>query len=412
MNTEFNYNGVHVVDNDKFKSFHSNDFNLFYNKLNGYAERWGKSLEDIDDPLWSPLGPTIMDIELAKDIHPSQDEKYKNEMTTENRTCLGRCKFCYKSNSLVKKSHFMPLVKFKQVLMQCANTHVRFGDKLVFFNDEIEVEGQTMRAIDYPGIDWEKDICNCAPLLQLAFGVTNLDANPELLQICAFAQKLGITPNITCHGKDQVSDEFLGALCGMCGSIAVSRYDKEKTYDFIERLWLNGARQINMHVLVAEETFDDIIQTFKECGTDKRLANLSSVVLLFLKKRGRGESFHSISEEKADILFETALDNDIRFGFDICCSHRFRKFIKKYHNKQMNFPNAYDFCDSGRFSGYVNTLGEFCPCSFIEDNGMWLNGPNVLDCHNFIQDIWKGEKCELYRSLLLGNDQKCLYYDV
>jgi hypothetical protein len=78
----------------------------------------------------------------------------------------------------------------------------------------------------------------------------------------------------------------------------------------------------------------------------------------------------------------------------------------------MNFPDVYDYCDSGRFSGYVNTLGQFCPCSFIENNGMWLNGPNVLECNNFIKDIWMGEKNELYRSILLGHDNTCLYYDV
>lgn len=74
----------------------------------------------------------------------------------------------------------------------------------------------------------------------------------------------------------------------MCGSIAVSRYDKEKTYNFIERLWSLGAKQINMHLLVAEETFDDIMETYDDFKKDKRLYNLSSLVLLFLKQRGRG----------------------------------------------------------------------------------------------------------------------------
>lgn len=412
MNTEFTYKGYTFVDNDKFKSVHSEKFNLFFNKLTGYAERWGRTRKNEDDPALSILGPTIMDIELAKDLHPEEEIKYKNELKIENSTCLGKCKFCYKSNSMTKYSHYMTLVNFKYILMQLANTHVKIDGKLVFFNDDICYNGKTIKAINYPNLNWETDICNCAPLLQLAFGITNLTANPELLQICAFARKIGIIPNVTCHGKDIVSDEFLTALCGMCGNIAVSRYNKEQTYNFIERLWMNGCKQINMHVLVAEETYDDIIETFHDMTTDKRLCNLDSVVLLFLKQRGRGVGYHRISDEKANMIYKTAIDNNIKFGFDICCSQRFTDFIKKYPNQDMNIPDVYDYCDSGRFSGYVNTLGEFCPCSFIEDNGMWLNGPNIFECKNFIDDIWKGDKCELYRSLLLGRDNTCLYYNV
>ena len=167
-----------------------------------------------------------------------------------------------------------------------------------------------------------------------------------------------------------------------------------------------------MHVLVAEETYDDIQRTFVDMKNDRRLAFVDSVILLFLKQRGRGEGFHTISEEKADLMFKTALDNDIKFGFDICCSHRFRSFVDKYPNQDLNIPDVYDFCDSARFSGYTNTLGEYCPCSFIEDNGIWLNGPNVLKCRNFIDDIWNGARQQLYRSVLLGNCNHCIYYEV
>ena len=198
----------------------------------------------------------------------------------------------------------------------------------------------------------------------------------------------------------------------MCGSIAVSKYDKEKTYNFIERLNYAGARQINMHLLVAEETYEDILKTFDDILHDKRLHYLSSVVLLFLKQRNRGVGFHRISEEHANNMFKTALDNNIHFGFDICCSHRFTNFINKYPHQELNHPTIYDYCDSARFSGYINTLGEYCPCSFVEDNGMWKNGPNVFECRNFINDIWNGEKQNLYRSILLGRNNTCIYYEV
>ena len=49
---------------------------------------------------------------------------------------------------------------------------------------------------------------------------------------------------------------------------------------------------------------------------------------------------------------------------------------------------------------------------FIEDNGMWLNGPNVFECKNFIDDIWNGPTQEEYRSILMGKNNTCLFYNV
>jgi hypothetical protein len=412
MNTSFYYKGYKFIDNNKFKSIHGKNFNLYYNKEDGYTERWGKSRDDKDDPVLCKLGPTIMDIELSRDIKDFELPKYKDELKIEHNTCLGACPMCYKSNSFTKYSHYMSLVKYKYLLMQLCNTHVKVNDKLIFFNDDVEYDGKIIKAINIPDLNWETDICNCSPVLQLAMGITNLTTNPELLQICHFSQQMGITPNITCHGKDKVSDEFLKSLCECCGSIAVSRYDKNKTYDFLERLHYAGCRQTNLHVLVSEETFEDVMETMDDMANDKRLKYLGSLILLFLKQRGRGTDFHRISNDKMNIMFKTALDNNLNFGFDICCSHRFTNFIKKYDNQDLNIPQVYDVCDSSRFSGYVNALGEYCPCSFIEDNGMWLNGPNVFECKNFIDDIWNGPTQEEYRSILMGKNNTCLFYNV
>ena len=80
MNTSFIFKGYKFIDNNKFKSIHGKDFNLYYNKEDGYTERWGKSRKDEDDPVLCRLGPTIMDIELSKDIKDEELEKYKFEL--------------------------------------------------------------------------------------------------------------------------------------------------------------------------------------------------------------------------------------------------------------------------------------------------------------------------------------------
>ena len=413
MNTSFTYKGYQFVDNDKFKTVHSPNFNLFFNKETGYTERWGKTRDDEDDPVLSEIGPTIVDIELCKDIQDYELDRYKNEMKVENKVCLGKCPMCYKSNGASKMSHFMTLLKFKEILMKVCNTHIKIDNKLIYFLDSINYNGKIIKAIDYPELNWETDICNCSPVLQLAIGITNLDTNPELLQICEFAKnKMGVIPNVTCHGKDEVSDNFLKRLCELCGNIAVSRYDKEKTYNFIERLHYCGANQINMHLFVSNETIDDVLDAFKDIQTDRRLKYLTTAVLLFLKKKGRGKRFSRLTDENYNKIFTYALENGINFGFDICCSHRFEKFISKYHNQDLNFPQVYDVCDSGRFSAYVNSLGEYCPCSFIEDDGIWNPGPNVLKCHNFIDEIWNGSTSDLYRTMLISNNNSCIYYEI
>jgi hypothetical protein len=408
MDTNFKFNGYEFVDNDTFKRIIGKDFHLFFDKKTGYTERWGKDKND--NPIRCELGPTIIDIELSRDILESELYRYKNEILLENHTCLGKCPMCYKSNGKSKFSHIMSLKKFKEVIMQVANTHVKWNDTLIPFNTIIIEDDKKIQVINSKKISWETDICNCSPVLQIACGLTNIDANPEIIEICEFAVKIGIIPNITVHGKDEVSDEFLSKLCLLCGNLAVSRYNPNETYNFIERLYKCGAKQINMHLLVSEETKDAVIIAFKDMVNDKRLKNLSTAVLLFLKDKGRGCNYHKISQKHAFDIFDFAVKYDIPFGFDICCSHIFDRYIIQSGIK--NHPEVYDHCDSGLFSGYVNTLGEFCPCSFVENDGEWKYGEDVFKCKNFISEIWNGKKLDMYRMTLLGECQNCLYYEI
>jgi hypothetical protein len=255
-----------------------------------------------------------------------------------------------------------------------------------------------------------------SPEIQALHGQELHKREAELLAL-KFRPDEGVNVEVDKEGfilqrEDETRDEFLKRLCDLCGNIAVSRYNPDVTYNFIERLHYCGAKQINMHVFVSEETYDDALKAFGDSINDKRLKYLTSIVLLFLKQKGRGQTYSKLSDEKFNQLFNIAIDNDIRFGFDICCSHRFMNFIEKYHDQSEKHIDVFDVCDSGRFSCYINSLGEYCPCSFIEDDGIWLNGPSVLKCHNFIKEIWNGELSNLYKTMLLSNNNSCIYYDV
>lgn len=124
MNAEFRYKGYTFIDNDKFKSVHGPDFNLFYNKETGYTERWGATRRDEDDPALCELGPTIMDIELCKDIRPEEEPKYANEPKSERQTCKGRVQVLLQVQ-LVHEIHPLPLAGQVQAPADAAGEHPR-----------------------------------------------------------------------------------------------------------------------------------------------------------------------------------------------------------------------------------------------------------------------------------------------
>lgn len=408
MDTTFKYKDYEFIDNDRFKIIHSKDFNYFFNKENGDSERWGRTKEECDDPIHCDLGPIVMDLELCKDINNDNLEKYKNEILLENKQCIGKCPWCFKDNGIYKYTHVMTFIKFKEALMKMCNTHIKINEKLYYHLEKIPYNGKMIRAMDYPNINWETDICNCSPLSQVALVNTNLTTNTELLRICEFARKMGVVPDVTCHGKDDLSDDFLSRLCYLCGNVAVSKYDKEKTYNLVQRLHYLGSRQTDIDIFLSEETYENAMNTCIDYLNDGRLKYIHSLTFLMLKQHGRGKKFHQISEEHYRKLYDFIFDNKIVFAIDPCQYFRLKDYLIKYRQNELkDFDTVYDKCDGNRSSCYVNTLGEFYPCAFMEDEPQWKNPPNVFDCYNFIDEIWNGPRSQMYNVELMTNGFSC-----
>lgn len=142
----------------------------------------------------------------------------------------------------------MTLSDFKVLMFQLANTHVkvRAGSCIL---STVLVRGRVSgeRSIDLPELDWNTDICNCSPLLQLAVRHHEFDGEP------------GAPPGVRVFGEAPALPRMSLAMERMSfrtsswircvpsvGSISVSRYDREQTYDFLERLWLHR-RQADEH---------------------------------------------------------------------------------------------------------------------------------------------------------------------
>jgi len=347
MGKKMKFEGLKILDSKKVKMCKSSDYNFYFDKETGYFERWGKTRED--DPLYAPA-PEILDIEV----------------TTKCDGVNGKvCSFCYKSNTPNGKN--MSLDTFKKI------------------------------------------IDHFPPALgQVAFGAdSHATSNPDLFKMMEYCREKRIIPNITVA---QISDKTADALAKLCGAVAVSKYDdKDVCYDTIKRLTDRGMDQVNAHVMISEETFDNAMEILEDKLTDPRLEKLNAIVLLSLKQKGRGEGFHPLSQEKFKQIVDFSLKNNINIGFDSCSAFKFLRSVEDHPNYK-NFLMSSEPCESGLFSSYISVDGEFFPCSFSE-NGEFGDGLDVANCDNFLKDIWNHPKTLDFRNKLINsatkNNLKC-----
>lgn len=162
---------------------------------------------------------------------------------------------------------------------------------------------------------------------------------------------------------------------------------------------------INMHFMLAEETFDQAMITLHDILTDNRLAQLNAIVFLSLKRKGRGESFTPLSHDKFKQIVDFAIGNNIRIGFDSCSVFKYLSSVKEQPNfKQLEMYS--EPCESSIFSSYFNVDGHFFPCSFSEGTGEWEKGIDATNCNDFLKDIWYHKKTNKFRNILVDSADK------
>ena len=368
MKKMMKFEGLKVQENDKFKVCKSSDYNYFFDKRTGFFARFGAKKED--DPQYAP-GCEILDIEITTICSGVPNEKYD----IENPTGIGienyksPCKFCYKSNTSCGKN--MSLETFKKVI------------------DKIKAS---------------KNL-----LCQIALGLdAEATANPSTFDMMKYARSVGVIPNLTVANITKETAQKIAEVAGAC---AVSRYaNKNVCYDTIQRLSDAGLNQINIHVLSSLETYDWIIETLNDRLTDPRLKNVKAIVLLSLKKQGRGKTFNHLPKEKFKEIVDFAFANNISLGFDSCGAHLLLEAIED-HPQFEQIKTSVEPCESSVFSSFCNVDGEFLPCSFCSGMGKWQEGIDILSCDSF-EDIWQHPKTQEFRNKLLDGDRHCPYFQV
>ena len=335
-----------LIENKKLKQLKSKDYNFIFDKTDGYFIRCGANAHD-DSNLEKSM-PEIADIEITT-------------------ICTGvgtPCKFCYKGNTA--KGENMSFETFKKVFAKLPKT-----------------------------------------ITQIAFGIGDIDANPDMIAIFAYCRTHGVIPNVTVNGYKMTAGWY-NVLSELCGAVAVSYYDKDSCYNTIKELTDRGMKQINIHFMISEETYEKALDLFSDAKSDPRLAKLNAIVFLSLKKKGRAtKGFNRLSEEKFKELSMKALNEGISIGFDSCSASKFLKAVEKseFYERVKDYIEP---CESGVYSSYINVKGEYFPCSFIEGTEDWETGLSVQDSDDFLNDIWWHAKTEDFRNRVINCRDNCI----
>jgi len=306
---------------------------------------------DLDtDADYSKMIPDILDFEVST-------------------KCDFGCKFCYKSNT--NEGNYMTTEKFTKVI-----------DKL------------------------PPSICQCA------LGIGNVD-QPNLFELMDVCLDRGIKPNITINGS-RLTSNILDSLSTKCGAIAISHYNDNLTFNAVYELaTVRKMKQINIHAFLSDETYTKCLDLVESIQSDVRLKDLNAVVFLSMKKRGNAlkNNYSSLSKEKFDYLSNLLLSKNISFGWDSCSCQNFIRSLDNVENRE-EIIKCCDPCEASIASSYISMDGIYYPCSFCEGieyaPGDWRNGINVLECDDFLKDVWFASKTRIFANNNIECRNNCI----
>ena len=165
-------------------------------------------------------------------------------------------------------------------------------------------------------------------------------------------------------------------------------------------------------MLFSKETYQDCSNLLSESEDNPKLKKLNAIVFLTLKPKGDRNSLTPPKRvESYRTLISYALNNGIRIGFDSCGANKFLKACKgRKDYKQLE--QVCEPCESGVFSSYINVEGKYFPCSFSEGETGYKEGLDVVNCNDFLKDVWFHPSTVAWRKKLLGNCRNCPIFDI
>lgn len=322
-------------------------YNWVFDTETGFFARWGEAFAD--NPTHSPIGPEILDIEVSTICHgPGKP-----------------CPWCYKSNG--PRGRNMSFKTFKQIFD-------RIGTK---------------------------------NLTQIAFGIGDIDSNPELYEMFAYCRGNGVIPNVTINGW-RMTDHHFNMLARLCGAVAVSHYDDECCFEAVHELTSRGMEQVNIHKLFSKETTNschNLLTNASKTRDHPLLGKLNAIVFLLLKPKGDRNQLTSVDElHQVKALFNHARGAEVQFGMDSCSAPN---LLKATEDENLFSIESVEPCESTLFSLYINVDGDAFPCSFTEGQLGWEKGIPILEQDSFLGGVWFDKKLTAWRKKILASSQEC-----
>lgn len=344
----------------------SKEYNYHFNTKTGEFMRWGKTWDD--NPVSGPV--EICDMEVSEAC---------SGIPAIGSDVAVPCSFCYKTNTKVGRE--MSFETFKTIFDKLPKTltQIAFGI------------GDTQGPKDFPKF---LDYCR------------NNEYNPN------------VVPNLTINGWG-LTDELVELYSSKLGAIAVSRYENfDVCYNAVKKLTDAGMRQVNIHMLLSEETLENCYDVIDHAVNDPRLEKLNAIVFLTLKPKGKRNKFTTLKNVDAyRELVQYAFDRDIGVGFDSCSAPTFLAAMKD-HPKFDVMAQLSESCESTLFSMYANVAGEFFPCSFTEGEYRWETGIDLKTITDFDKEVWNHPLTVAFRNKniettdlsICGDCRKCVTF--
>jgi len=265
---------------------------------------------------------------------------------TISEPCLRKCQFCYRSAG--DHGNIMSLSTFKQILEKLPSnvTEISFGvGSLKYVINDIET----------------------------------------MFKLC---REHNITPNITLNPEDAY--EYADKL-SLCGGVAISCYDPELVLKACEKL---RVKMVSTHIILAEEfrPLKEKLYTLLKMNKSK---NLKQITFLTLKPFGSGYKCKALSKEESIEWIMEATKLGVAIGGDSCNAILFEELFKT--------PQFIQRCSAGCFHCNIDVHGDFHTCSFSKDENL-----NVLQCKDFVKDIWNHSYIIEKRNKSISNEGRCM----
>ena len=277
--------------------------------------------------------------------------------------CLNNCKICYQGD--VNEPN-MKLEDFKSIIDQC-KSHI----------NQVALGGK---------------------------GDPNKHENfKEILEYC---RKNNVIPNYTTSGNGLTDEEV--EISKLCGAVAVSNYDKDFTYNALNK-FIKEEIKTNIHFVVSNETFFNSIKILKgeDIWNEKfPIDKLNAVVFLLFKPQGNGadKKYLCLNNDQIKEFANHLLDPKSKFkiGCDSCMINK----VSQVRDLTENEKTCVDTCEGSRMSCYISPDMMFMPCSFGDKYKYGLK----ITKETPIQKIWDdGSSFQMFRNKLNNNPMSCPY---